>query len=58
LQGDRPDFCDIFMNNPGYFHASLPWQFDEYVWFDETRAVSPLSGARAAAEPETHPFGL
>lgn len=25
-----------------YFHASLPRQFDEYIWFDETRAVRPL----------------
>lgn len=25
-----------------YFQASLPRQFDEYVWFDETRAVTPL----------------
>ena len=26
-----------------YFYASLPRQFDEYIWFDETRAVKPLS---------------
>jgi len=26
-----------------YFQAVLPAQFDEYVWFDETRAVTPLS---------------
>lgn len=25
-----------------YFSASLPLQFDEYIWFDETRAVEPL----------------
>ena len=25
-----------------YFEAVLPWQFDEYVWFDETQAVAPL----------------
>lgn len=30
-----------------YFHASLPHQFDEYVWFDETSAVR----AAGAAEP-------
>ncbi|HSO33509.1 MAG TPA: protein-L-isoaspartate(D-aspartate) O-methyltransferase, partial [Labilithrix sp.] len=24
-----------------YFLASLPHQFDEYIWFDETRAVRP-----------------
>jgi protein-L-isoaspartate(D-aspartate) O-methyltransferase len=42
-----------------YFNASLPRQFDEYVWFDETRAVSPLR--RMASEggtPETFPFGV
>jgi protein-L-isoaspartate(D-aspartate) O-methyltransferase len=26
-----------------YFHTSLPRQFDEYIWFDETQAVRPLS---------------
>jgi len=30
-----------------YFQASLPWQFDAYAWFDETRAVDAL-GADAA----------
>ena len=25
-----------------YFYASLPRQYDEYIWFDETRAVKPL----------------
>jgi protein-L-isoaspartate(D-aspartate) O-methyltransferase len=25
-----------------YFNASLPNQFDEYIWFDETQAVKPL----------------
>jgi len=25
-----------------YTYASLPQQFDEYIWFDETRAVKPL----------------
>lgn len=43
-----------------YFHASLPLQFDELVWFDETRAVEPLSAVRrpSAELPETYPFGL
>ncbi len=36
-----------------YFYASLPRQFDEYVWFDETSAVTPLDGARS----DTYPFG-
>ena len=28
-----------------YFEASLPLQFDEYVWFDNTRAITPLDTA-------------
>jgi protein-L-isoaspartate(D-aspartate) O-methyltransferase len=42
-----------------YFHASLPQQFDEWIWFDETHAVEPLP-VRADADklPETFPFGL
>jgi protein-L-isoaspartate(D-aspartate) O-methyltransferase len=42
-----------------YFQAVLPWQFDEYVWFDETRAVRPLGTAEEVSDlPETYPFGL
>ena len=41
-----------------YFQAILPRQFDEYIWFDETRAVTPLATAPAAGMPETYPFGL
>jgi protein-L-isoaspartate(D-aspartate) O-methyltransferase len=41
-----------------YFQAVLPWQFDEYCWFDETRAVVPLAGEEVAGMPETYPFGL
>ncbi len=43
-----------------YFQAILPWQFDEYVWLDETRAVTPLpvEGEVEEGEPETYPFGL
>ena len=29
--------------NKHYSHASLPRQFDELIWFDETRAVKPLN---------------
>jgi protein-L-isoaspartate(D-aspartate) O-methyltransferase len=39
-----------------YFQAILPLQFDEYVWFDETTAVSPLPMGEAAAEPSVHPL--
>jgi protein-L-isoaspartate(D-aspartate) O-methyltransferase len=41
-----------------YFQACLPMQFDEYVWFDETRAVSPLETVETAGVPETYPFGV
>ena len=41
-----------------YFQAVLPVQFDEYVWFDETRAVSPLPAVAQAGVPETYPFGV
>jgi protein-L-isoaspartate(D-aspartate) O-methyltransferase len=43
-----------------YFQAVLPWQFDEYVWFDRTSAVTPIATqveARAVV-PDTFPFGL
>ena len=39
-----------------YFHAILPHQFDEYVWFDETRAVRPVTDAEARGFPRAHPF--
>ena len=29
-----------------YIRASLPAQFDELIWFDETRAVKPLETDR------------
>lgn len=38
-----------------YFQAVLPVQFDEYVWFCETRAVEPL-GAGGAELPADHPL--
>jgi protein-L-isoaspartate(D-aspartate) O-methyltransferase len=41
-----------------YFQAILPEQFDEYIWFDETAAVTALSGPPAEGMPETWPFGL
>jgi len=39
-----------------YFRVVLPAQFDEYVWFDETGAVEPLSVEATADAPATHPF--
>jgi protein-L-isoaspartate(D-aspartate) O-methyltransferase len=42
-----------------YAEASLPQQFDAYVWFDETTALTPLATKAEKAElPDTYPFGL
>jgi protein-L-isoaspartate(D-aspartate) O-methyltransferase len=43
-----------------YFQAVLPWQFDEYVWFDRTSAVSAIDTPvePRAGIPDTFPFGL
>ena len=40
-----------------YSQAVLPEQFDAYVWFDETGAVTPLGPEHHAGMPETYPFG-
>jgi erythromycin esterase-like protein len=42
-----------------YSDASLPGQFDAYVWFERTTAVQPLGPEHVRAGlPETYPFGL
>jgi erythromycin esterase-like protein len=42
-----------------YADASLPQQFDAYVWFDETTAVTPIGAEHSrAGVPDTYPFGL
>lgn len=41
-----------------YFSAILPHQFDEYIWFDKTRAVDALGPETGVGIPETFPFGL
>lgn len=41
-----------------YFEASLPNQFDEYVWIDETQSVVPLGVRPTSGVPDTFPFGL
>ncbi len=41
-----------------YFEAVLPRQFDEYIWFDETSAVTPLRSEELEGLPDTYPFGL
>jgi protein-L-isoaspartate(D-aspartate) O-methyltransferase len=39
-----------------YFQAVLPRQFDEYGWFDETHAVTPLGRPERLALGPGHPF--
>lgn len=39
-----------------YFDARLEAQFDEYVWFDFSHAVTPLSQEVAPEFPAHHPF--
>jgi protein-L-isoaspartate(D-aspartate) O-methyltransferase len=41
-----------------YFHANLARQFDEWIWFDETRAVEPLPVEVREGMPETYPFAV
>jgi protein-L-isoaspartate(D-aspartate) O-methyltransferase len=42
-----------------YAEASLARQFDAFVWFDETSALTPLGPEHAKpGTPDTYPFGL
>lgn len=41
-----------------YFEAVMAEQFDALVWFERTRAITPLGPEHARGAPETWPFGL
>ena len=43
-----------------YFHAVLPSQFDEYIWFNKSKAVTPISHTTIEQKElgDFHPFGL
>jgi protein-L-isoaspartate(D-aspartate) O-methyltransferase len=41
-----------------YFHALLAHQFDEFAWFDRTKAVRPISNDETRRFPPEHPFSL
>jgi protein-L-isoaspartate(D-aspartate) O-methyltransferase len=41
-----------------YSACSMPQQFDAYVWFNETRAVTPLATQARPGADDTWPFGL
>jgi erythromycin esterase-like protein len=41
-----------------YFDAVLPEQFDAWLWFEETVAMTPLPAPPPHGVPDTFPFGL
>ena len=41
-----------------YSPAILPDQYDAFVWFDKTQAITPLPTLTNTIEDETYPFGL
>lgn len=41
-----------------YFEAVMADQFDAFVWFEQTKAVTPLGHEKPHGAPETYPFGL
>jgi erythromycin esterase-like protein len=41
-----------------YIEAVLAEQFDAFVWFEQTKAVTPLGHELPYGAPETYPFGL
>ena len=41
-----------------YFEAVLPEQFDAFVWFEQTKAVTPLDIRAAGGGADLYPFGL
>ena len=41
-----------------YFQAVLAEQFDAYIWFEETKAITPLPTKASEGLPETYPSGL
>jgi erythromycin esterase-like protein len=45
-----------------YAESSLPGQFDAWLWFDRTNAVTALGApgrpGEGGGEDETYPFGL
>lgn len=41
-----------------YFEAVLPRQFDEFIWFDQTKAVTPFKTEELQGLPDTYPFGV
>jgi erythromycin esterase-like protein len=40
-----------------YFRSVLPDEFDAFIWFEETRAVTPVPTSGRAGLRDGHPFG-
>ncbi|WP_281846738.1 erythromycin esterase family protein [Olleya namhaensis] len=41
-----------------YYKSILPYQFDEYIWFNKTKAITPLETKTAITKLiDIHPFG-
>ena len=47
--------CSCFLLGP---RSGSTVQCDEYVWFDETRAVRALPAPASEGVPDTYPFGV
>ena len=45
-----------WQQDPAYY--GLVEQFDAWVWFEETTAVTPLPAGHAVGMPQTYPFGM
>jgi len=41
-----------------YFEARLDRQFDAWLWFEQTQALTPLAAQALQGTPDTYPFGL
>ncbi|WP_246067731.1 erythromycin esterase family protein [Changchengzhania lutea] len=42
-----------------YFQCLLASQFDEYIWFNESKAITPISAKKQATKLlKIHPFGF
>jgi protein-L-isoaspartate(D-aspartate) O-methyltransferase len=41
-----------------YYESVLPEQYDEYIWFDRSHAVTALDSLSLEGLPQTYPFGL
>ncbi|HBK08343.1 MAG TPA: erythromycin esterase [Acetobacteraceae bacterium] len=41
-----------------YAYSTLPDQYDAFLWFDKTNAVTPMPSRVHGGDDETYPFGL